>query len=99
MSCPDCAWEQVGVGDSKYVVAFDPLPIGHVIQGMRSQLLVLISGWRLVYGMAALCVSCSDILLVFAGYTRSNCLTITSLFFAISAVCHSFICLRHRREL
>jgi len=24
--------------DSKYVVVFDPLPIGHVIRGMRSQL-------------------------------------------------------------
>jgi len=29
---------QIGVGDSKYVVLFDPLPMGHVIRGMRSQL-------------------------------------------------------------
>jgi len=29
---------QIGVEDSKYVVVFNPLPIGHVIRGMRSQL-------------------------------------------------------------
>jgi len=29
---------QTGVENSKYVVVFDPLPIGHVIRGMRSQL-------------------------------------------------------------
>jgi len=27
---------QIGVGDSKYVVIFDPLPQGHGIQRMRS---------------------------------------------------------------
>jgi len=32
---------QIGVEDSKYAVVFDPLPIGHVIRGMRSQLLGL----------------------------------------------------------
>jgi len=29
---------QIGVEDSKYVVVFNPLPIVHVIRGMRSQL-------------------------------------------------------------
>ena len=43
--------------------------------------------------MAAVCVSHSDISLVFAGYIRSTCLTITSLFFlylqfaTLSSVC------------
>ena len=27
---------QIGVGDSKYVIVFDPLVTGHVIQRMRS---------------------------------------------------------------
>jgi len=29
---------QIGVGNSKYVVVFDPLPTGHVIGGMLSEL-------------------------------------------------------------
>jgi len=28
---------QYGIGNSKYVVIFDPLPTGHVTRGMRSQ--------------------------------------------------------------
>ena len=35
---------QIGVGDSKYVIVFDPLLTGHVIQRMRSGRLRIFNG-------------------------------------------------------
>jgi len=35
---------QIGVGDSKYVIAFDLLLTGHVIQRMRSGLVRIFNG-------------------------------------------------------
>jgi len=35
---------QIGVGDSKYVIVFDPLLTGHVIRCMRSGLVRIFNG-------------------------------------------------------
>ena len=35
---------QIGVGDSKYVIVFDPLLTGHVIRRMRSGRVCIFSG-------------------------------------------------------
>ena len=35
---------QIGVGDSKYVIVFDPLLTGHVIQRMRSDRVRIFNG-------------------------------------------------------
>jgi len=35
---------QIGVGDSKYVIVFDPLLTGHVIRRMRSDRVRIFSG-------------------------------------------------------
>ena len=37
---------QIGVGDSKYVIVFDPLLTGHVIRRMRSGRVHIFSGNR-----------------------------------------------------
>jgi len=41
---------QIGVGDSKYVIVFDPLLTGHVIRRMRSGRVRILNGnqWKSV---------------------------------------------------
>ena len=37
-------YRQIGVGDSKYVIVFDPLLTGYVIQRMRSGRILIFNG-------------------------------------------------------